>query len=218
MTRWLGIWASAILGALAATAFALFLRLPLPFEGFAAVAAGLLAFGITLTLVQFLPAAWIWTDAERLAHAFRKRHKISADRAESALSAITTAHGRAAALREQAAGFNAHLKDAAYDVADRLDGAAREIFYDPPSIEIHRKNLIRSDLIEEAVRAHAKLRQRRSESAQIEASRETLGRALASFQGATDAAEERVQNRILNEVTVSSETAETLLAPRREHT
>jgi hypothetical protein len=211
-------WIVAALAALAGAAFALAVRLPLPFEGFAiAVAAGL-AFVLTLALGLALPARLLWTDEERLTHAFRKRHQVSAARASDALQAITTAHRRASALRGASSGFAETLRAQTERAADLLDGVAREIFYDPSTLQVHRANLVRSDLIEDAVRAHAALRGRRASDAteaRLTASRGQVAAALAALEDAFDAAEARLAERSLTRVTVSSETAETLLAPRR---
>lgn len=209
-------WIMAVFAVVIAVAFALLVRLPLPFPGFAAVtAAGLAALG-TFALGLFLPPQMLWTDSERLFHAFRSRHRVSDARAADALEAITTAHGRAAQLRAVSEDFAEALKAQTIDVADTLDGIARELFYAPQSLNVHRKTLIRSELIEEAVTAHAALRARRSGRTedQLQQSRTKVATALTSLQEAFGADEERFANRILTEVDVSSSTAETLLAPR----
>ncbi|MEL6644213.1 MAG: hypothetical protein AAFQ79_09780 [Pseudomonadota bacterium] len=206
------------LAVIAAVAFALTVRLPLPFEGFAAIAAAALAGLLTFTLGLFLPPHWLWTDAERLVHAFRSRHQISDARAATALDAITTAHRRAAALREASVDFTDALRDQALRGADALDAAAREIFYDPDALSVHRANLIRAELIEDSVTAHAALKKRNRGvvNDQITQSREKVAAALTSLEGAFDAAEERAANILLTQVDVASSTAETLLAPRHK--
>ncbi|MEL6267933.1 MAG: hypothetical protein AAFR52_20245 [Pseudomonadota bacterium] len=208
----------AALSVVAAVAFALSVRLPLPFDGFAAVAAAGLAALLTVTLGLFLPPHWLWTDAERLIHAFRARHQISDARAATALDAITTAHRRAAALRAASSDFTESLRDQALRGADALDAAAREIFYDPDALSVHRANLIRAELIEDSVTAHAALRKRNQGVVddQIAQSREKVAAALTSLEGAFDAAEERAANILLTQVDVASSTAETLLAPRQK--
>ncbi|MEL6517690.1 MAG: hypothetical protein AAFQ39_08235 [Pseudomonadota bacterium] len=206
------------LAVITAVAFALTVRLPLPFDGFAAVAAAGLAGLLTFTFGLFLPPHWLWTDAERLVHAFRARHEISDARAATALDAITTAHRRAAALREASADFTDALREQALKGADALDAAAREIFYDPNALSVHRANLIRAELIEDSVTAHAALKKRNQGVVddQIAQSRDKVAAALTSLEGAFDAAEERAANILLTQVDVASSTAETLLA--RRHT
>ena len=54
----------AIFAAVLAAAFALGVRLPLPFEGFALLAAACLAFLGTLSLTAMAPVRWLWNDAE----------------------------------------------------------------------------------------------------------------------------------------------------------
>lgn len=211
-------WLLACGAAAAATIFALNARLPLPFEGFAALAAAALAFAGTLAAGLAFPARWLWSDEERLHHAFRARHGLSDTRAELALEAITRAHGRAARLRLASADFSDALRDAAERSADALDAAARDIFYDPVTLATHRATLLRSELVEEAVDAHARLRARSRGKAiepQIEASRDKVATALTSLEEALDAAGSRAADRLLIEVGVSSATAETLLKPRR---
>lgn len=220
MTRWLP-YALAALAAAAATGFALSFRLPMPFEGAAAVAAAGLAFLGTLAVGLALPARVLWSDTERLTHAFVTRHQISEGRAADALLAMTTAHRRADALRAKSASFTEALRKKTEAAADTLDEVAREIFYDPTSLQVYRANLVRADLIEETVSDHAKLRRRRASDAnasQLELSRSQVDKALTAFQEAFDQSEERLANRILTRVTVSSDTAETLLAPRRTPT
>ena len=99
-----------------------------------------------------------------------------------------------------------------------LDAAAREIFYDPDALSVHRANLIRAELIEDSVTAHAALRKRNQGVVddQIAQSREKVAAALTSLEGAFDAAEERAANILLTQVDVASSTAETLLAPRQK--
>lgn len=211
-------WLLAGVAAIGATAFALLVPLPLPFDGFAVLVAAALAFLTTVALGLLLPARLLWTDTERLTHAFRTRHNVSEARAGDALDAITTAHRRASALRQASTDFTDALRAKTERAADLLDGVARDIFYDPSTLPTYRANLVRADLIEEAVNEHAALRGRRASDAtktQLDASRGHVAAALDALEDAFDAAEERLANRALTRVTVSSETAETLLAPRR---
>lgn len=211
-------WIVAIPVVVLAVAFALLVRLPLPFEGFAAAVAAALAALFTFSLTLFLPAKWVWSDEERLVHAFRQRHKVSDDRAESALDAIRTAHRRAAKMRAVSRDFTESLRDRTDATADLLDAAALEVFYDPSSLPAHRANLIRSKLIEEAVDAHAELKRRGKTGTietQLEQSRGRVAAALDSLDYAFQETEKRLANRLLTDVDVASSTAETLLAPRR---
>jgi len=218
MTARLIPWIAALVAVAIAVTFAMVARLPLPFEGFAAIVAGVLAALLTFSLTLFLPPAWVWTDTERLVHAFEERHNLSGVRASSALEAIATAHRRASVIREAAPKFQAPLDAQALRAADLLDGVAREIFYDPKTFNTHRSNLIRSELVEDAVKTHAALRdrgERSSTGAQVQASRESVTTALTSLEDAFAQAEARVADQLLTEVVTASTTAETLLAPRR---
>ena len=210
-------WLVVIPAVVIAVVFVFVLRLPLPFDGFAAAAAAALAMILTLAFGLALPARLLWSDAERLAHAFSQRHAVSDASARVALDAITRAHDRAALLRGASGKFAEPLRARALELADRLDGAAREIFYDPDTLGVHRKTLVRSELIEEAVSAHATLRDRGesdANSAQIAESRARLGAALDALDDAFDASETRVADKLLAQVEVASATAETLLARR----
>ncbi|MEM1274166.1 MAG: hypothetical protein AAGF88_10130 [Pseudomonadota bacterium] len=210
-------WVAAFLAAIVAVGFALFVRLPLPFDYFAAVVAALLALILTFAIGLAWPAGWIWTDAERIRHAFARRHGLSDTRATLALDAITKAHRQAEVLRRAAPDFVETLQTHARAVADRLDAAAREVFYDPDALQVHRKTLVRAALIEEAVAAHLQLRRRGQQyanSAQMEESRARVAAALDALDTAFDAAETKLADRLLQQVDVASATAETLLAPR----
>lgn len=218
MTHRRAPWLVAIPAVVIAVAFALLVRLPMPFEGFAIVAAAAGALLLTLTFGLALPARLLWSDAERIAHAFSERHEISDASARVALDAITRAHDRASLLRGSSTRFAEPLKSRSETLADRLDGAAREIFYDPDTLGIHRKTLVRSELIEEAVMAHAQLRARGesdANSAQMTESRAKLGAALDALETAFDASEGQVADRLLAQVDVASATAESLLGRAR---
>ncbi len=211
-------WIAAGVTSVAAVIFAMTVRLPLPFEGFAALVAGVLAMMLTFALPLFLPPAWLWTDSERLSHAFEERHNLSGVRASSALEAIASAHRRASVIRNSAPKFQSPLKEQAYRAADLMDSAAREIFYDPGTFNMHRSNLIRAELVEDAVLTHARLRDRgeRNETGpQVQASRQAVVAALTSLEEAFAQAESRVADQLLTQVHTASTTAELLLAPRR---
>ncbi|MEM1233484.1 MAG: hypothetical protein AAGH70_05100 [Pseudomonadota bacterium] len=204
-------------GALAAAlsiAFALLVRLPLPFDGFAVLAAALLACVGTLALAALMPARWVWTDAERIRLAFQARHGLSDVAAGSALVAITGAHDRARSLRASAAAMREDVAGNVIAVADRLDAAAREIFYEPSGQRSLRGVLVRAELIEDAAKAHAALRQK-ADGAVQEASREKLLKAVAALDTAFEETDLMAAKGLLREVEVASDVAERLLTPRR---
>ena len=90
MSTRLSLCFSALISCGASIVFSWVTRLPLPFDGFAALTAALLAGLGTLCIVAWLPAKWVWSDVERLRHAFQARHGISEYAAGSALETITT--------------------------------------------------------------------------------------------------------------------------------
>ncbi len=204
----------ALVAAAASAAFAWLVRLPLPFPGFAVAAAAGLAFLGTLTLASWMPRPWLWTDAEALRHAFRARHGISDVAASSALEAISTAHLRAETLRRAATAMRADVADRVAAMADRLDAAAREIFYEPGRQRDLRAVLIRAELIVDAAKAHAALRRR--EHADTEAaSRQKLVAAVEALDAAFDETTLLAARGLLAEVEAASEVAETVLKPRQ---
>lgn len=207
-------WVAALVAAVVCVAFAWAVRLPLPFDGFAAIAAAGLAFLGTLTLLAWMPTNWVWSEAEQLRHAFQARHGVSDYAAGSALEAITKAHTRATALRGAAQAMRDDVAERVLAVADRMDAAAREIFYSPDRQRDLRAVLIRSELIEDAARAHAALR-RRDQSETEEASRQKLIAAVDALDVAFDQTELLVARGLLAEVEAASEVAETVLKPRR---
>ncbi|MEL6688883.1 MAG: hypothetical protein AAFP28_01080 [Pseudomonadota bacterium] len=206
---------AAVIAAVLSVAFALGLRLPLPIDGFAVAAAAGLAFLGTLALTAWMPASWVWSDAERLRLAFQARHGISDVAAGSALVAITTAHDRARALRVSAGAMREDMAEEVGAVADRLDAAAREIFYEPSNQRALRGVMVRSELIEEAASAHAALRQK-ADKAVEETSRAKLRTAVEALNAAFDATDLMAAKGLLREVEVASDVAERLLTPRRE--
>lgn len=215
----LSLLAIGFLACLASVAFVFSFRLPLPFDGFSVVAAaGLAALG-TLTLVSFMPTRWVWSDLERLRHAFRARHGMSDAAAQSALDTIVTAHARAATLRQLAAAMRNDVAETIRAVADRIDASAREIFYTPYQQRALRDVLIRSELIETATLAHASLR-RRAQKETEEASRQNLLAAVKALDEAFDQTDLLAARGLLAEVETSSSVAELVLKPRRplQHT
>lgn len=206
-------WVAAGLAAFLAAAFCWLVRLPLPFDGFAAVAATGLAFLGTLTLMSLMPRRWVWTDAEQLRHAYQARHGVSDYAADSALGAITAAHLRAETLRRAAQKMRADVADQIGVVADRLDAAAREIFYDPGRHRDLRAVLVRSELIEDAAKAHAALRARQQADTEDQ-SRDRLLVAVDALNAAFDQTDLLAARGLLAEVDVASSVAETVLKPR----
>lgn len=197
-----------------AVVFALLTRLPLPFDGFAALVASGLAFLGTLALTAWMPASWLWTERERLTLAFGDRHGISGGSASVALEAIASAHERATALRQASQVMRDDMAEKVGGLADRMDAAAREIFYVPDRVRDLRSVLVRSELIEDAARAHAALRKRGHKDTE-DASRAKLHAALDALDAAFDQTDLLAARGLLQEVEVASEVAETLLKPRR---
>lgn len=214
MTPGLTLWLCAGMSALFAVAFAWFVRLPLPFDGFAVLAAACLACLGTLSLVAIAPARWIWSEAEQLRMAFQARHGLTGTTAENVLDAIERAHLRAAVLREKAGHMRSDMAERVTATADRFDAAARELFYAPDRLRDLRAVLIRSELIEDAARAHASLRQRKQAQTE-DASRQKLLGAIEALDAAFDATDLMAARGLLAEVETASDVAETLLRPRR---
>ncbi len=207
-------WIVALLTAASSAGFAWLVRLPLPFEGFAIIVAGTLAALGTLTLIAWLPPSLVWTDAERLRLAFAARHDLSDGMAGAALAAIVGAHARAARLRQSASVMRDDMASALHDTADRLDAAAREIFYVPARQRALRTVLVRSELIEEAAQAHAALR-KRGQTETEDLSRDKLLAAVGALDAAFDQTDLMAARGLLQDVTVASDVAERLLTPRR---
>ena len=210
----LSLWGAALTAIALSVWFAWAVRLPLPFEGFAAVAAASLAFLGTLTLIAWMPRGWVWTEAEQLRQAFQARHGVSDYAAGSALEAITSAHDRASALRDAASVMRDDVGEKVVAVADRMDAAAREIFYEPERHRDLRAVLIRSELIEDAAEAHAALRRRKHAETE-DASRQKLIAAVDALDAAFDQTELLAARGLLAEVEAASDVAETVLKPRR---
>ena len=214
MSTRLSLCFAALIACGASIVFSWITRLPLPFDGFAVLAAALLAGLGTLCIVAWLPAKWVWSDVERLRHAFQARHGISEYAAGSALETITTVHQRAIELRTAATKMRSDVAEKVNTTADRLDAAAHEIFYEPDRHRALRAVLIRSELIEDAARAHSALRKRdQDETEQV--SREKLIAALSALDAAFDQSDLQVARGLLHEVEAASDVAETLLKPRR---
>lgn len=214
MTLVLRLFAAGLLACLMATAFVFYVRLPLPFAGFSIVVASAMAALGTLTLVAFMPQRWVWSDIERLHHAFRARHGLSDAAAKAALDTVTTAHGRADALRHSAHAMRDDVGGTVRAVADRIDAAAREIFYSPNQQRALRTVLVRAELIESAADAHAKLRRRAPRETQ-DASRQQLLLAVKALDHAFDQTDLLAARGLLAEVETSSSVAEMVLKPRR---
>ncbi len=213
MTPHLTLWVCALLAACGAIAFAWFMRLPLPFDGFAVLAAAGLAFLGTLTLVAIAPERWVWRDSERLRREFQARHGVSGAAADNVLETIERTHKRATVLRKSASHMRNDMAERILTTADRFDAAARELFYAPDRLRDLRAVLIRSELIEDAATAHAALRQRRQNETE-DVSRQKLSAAIEALEAAFDATDLMVARGLLAEVETASEVAETLLRPR----
>ncbi|MEM1373127.1 MAG: hypothetical protein AAGF78_01960 [Pseudomonadota bacterium] len=214
MTPGRSIFFAGAVAAILSVAFALLVRLPLPFDGFAILAAAGLAGLGTLAAASLMPARWVWTDAERIRLAFQARHGLSDVAAGSALVAITSAHDRARALRAAATGMREDVAPKVTAVADRLDAAAREIFYEPSGQRSLRGVLVRAELIEDAATAHVALRQK-ADAAVEEASRQKLLKAVTALDAAFEETDLMAAKGLLREVEVASDVAERLLTPRQ---
>ena len=211
-------WIAAALGLAVGILVPLFIRLPLPFPGFGAVAAALLALLTTFALLFAMPLRWLHSDDALLAHAFQARHGVSAQGATNALEAIQRAHRIASSLRSLSGNFVEALKVKAENAADLLDDAARKIFYEPRVLRQLQPALVRSEMIEELVQDHAKLKAMLDENASGEdtaqTSRARVGAALDALDTAMRSIDQAEADRILQRVEASSATAERLLAPR----
>jgi hypothetical protein len=208
-------WISAVIAAALAVGFVAFVRLPMPFPGFAAVSAAVLAAIITLALICYAPTRWLYSDSELLTHAFKKRHDISDTRAALALDALSTAHQRALLIRSAASSFVPDLQTRALQAANALDQAARHLYYEPQRLPSLRGPIVRSELVEEAVAAHHALRSEGATDRHAQASRDKLAPALEALEQAFQEANASFESQLLLQVEAASSTAETLLAPRR---
>ena len=209
-------WIAAGLAALCSLAFVLLVRMPVPFPGFTLLAGAILAALGTLTLAAWMPSRWLWTDQERLTHAFCAHHGISELGAENALAAITQAHARAETLRTNAAGFQDDVRARVEQAAERLDAGAREIFYDPARLRALQPILVRSELIEDAVRSHRALRGRaKGREDAIETSRGELLRGLDAIEAAFEESDLMAARGLIRDVESASSVAEMLLTPKR---
>ncbi len=211
-------WIAATTGIAVSVAALSILRFPLPFSGFAAVASGLCA-GLSCAAVLFtMPTRWLFSEEELIAHAFRERHGVSALGADYALRAVQRAHTRAVTLRQVAQSFAPELRQRSGEVADRLDAAARRIFYQPSALRELQPALVRSHLIEDLVHDHAALRNHvdaaGADDAVAAASRSRVADAINALDGALRAVDLESANRILTRIEVTSDVAETLLAPQ----
>lgn len=207
---------AGLLAVVAAVTFVALAPLPLVFPGSSLVLAALLAGMATVSFAAWMPEHWLWSEDERLAHAFKSHHALTAQSAETALSAISEAHRRAENLRSAAQGFHPDLKPAVLSAADRLDASAREIFYDPSRLRALRAIVNRSELIEDATRAHKALRARsKGQGATLTQSRETLLSALGALEEAFATSDLRVGKGHFDQVKIASSVAETLLRPRQ---
>jgi hypothetical protein len=204
----------ALIAALLASVFVLTQRLPLPFEGFAMLAAALLAGLGTLTLLAWAPIRWLWTDTDLIMAEFRRRHDITDLGAQNALTAITRAHAQASALRRAAGPMQPEMQTRVTGAADRLDQAARTLFYAPDRLRALQPVLSRAELIVEAAQSHHALR-RAPDSPQQEPSRAALRTAIDALHAAFDAGDARAAQSLLEKVETASGIAENLLSGTR---
>lgn len=203
------------LAALISVAFVYNVRLPFIFDGSVVVIAAVLAFVLCMTILAWLPAGWLWTDAEMLSHAFKSYHRLSDQGTNNALAAITETHARAADLRKLSVQFHKDLQSQVERAADQLDAGAREIFYQPSRLRALGPVLRRAELIEDATRAHKALRGRaKSDHATVALSRKKLAGALDALQSAFAQSDLAVARGHLEQVEIASSVAENLLSPR----
>lgn len=195
-------------------AASLFVNLPSLFPYSDAVVLGVVALIVALGLGLMLPDAWIYSDAQRLAHAFKAHHGVSGDRAEVALGAVASAHDAATRLRTADNGFRDDLKMAAGQAADRLDDVARLIFYKPDQLPKYQALVIRAESVIDAVEDHARVRARAVEASEVATSRDLALSGLTSLQGALDASQQREVASILGRIEANVATAEMLLRPK----
>ena len=123
-------------------------------------------------------------------------------------------HMRANRLRDAAKVMREDVSDQVRAIADRLDVAAREIFYTPERHSALRAVLVRSELIEDAARAHAKLRARKHADTE-QASRQKLVAAIDVLDAAFEQTDLLAAQGLLAEVEIASDVAETVLGRHR---
>ena len=214
---WAGL-IPALFAVLVTGALSLFLVLPSVFAYSDPVLLGAAASLLALGVGMMLPEGWYYTDAERLAHAFRSYHGVSGDRAVVALKAVEAAHSAATRLRQADTGLRGGFRDdlaaAADQSADRLDDVARLIFYKPDQLPKYQALIIRAESVIDAVEDHARLRMRAQNEAEIATSRDLASAGLSSLTEALDASQQREVAQILERIEVNVSTAETLLRPR----
>ncbi|MGR3468567.1 MAG: hypothetical protein ACU0CI_11890 [Shimia sp.] len=205
---------TALGAALAVAAFVWLLPPPvvLPAPMTSILAAGLLAALATLAIAAWMPPRWLWTESEQVRIAFQARHGLSDSAATAALAAITETHARATTLRRAAQAMRPDVAQRVEEAADRLDLAARDIFYTPDRHRQLRAVLVRAQLIEDAATGHAKLRAR-AQPATEEASRAKLLSALEALMAAFAETDLRAAQGLLAQVDAASEVAERLLKP-----
>ncbi len=170
----------------------------------------LLALGLGL----MLPETWLYSDAARLAHAFKEHHGVSGDRAEVALGAVGNAHSAAERLRAADTGFREDLSGQVALTADRLDEVARIIFYKPDQLPKYQALIIRAESVVDAIEDHGRLKAKAGSGDEVSASRGLALDGLESLQSALDASKSKEVAAILNRIEANVATAETLLRPR----
>ncbi|MEO1239075.1 MAG: hypothetical protein AAFW64_05325 [Pseudomonadota bacterium] len=207
-------FAPAIVAAAGVGALSLFLPMPILFPYADAVILGGAVFMLSVGLGLMLPDNWLYSDAERLAYAFKSHHGVSDDRAIVALRAVDAAHTAAVRLRRADNGFREDLAASALIAADRLDDVARLIFYKPDQLPKYQALVIRAESVIDAVEDHARVRARTINEGEVATSRDLAHAGLSSLLEALDASQQREVAQILDRVEVNVATAETLLRPR----
>ncbi len=211
-------WIAAAVSIGLTTLMLWFLRFPLPFQGFTALASGMLAALVCWAMLLAMPARWLHSEEALIAHAFQARHGVSAIGADNALGAVQQAHARAMTLRRVAGDFVPALRRQAEAVADRLDATARQLFYEPRAFRDLHAPLGRAELIEEVVHEHAALRGRIKAAGEGDsvkaASRARVSKALDALDEALRSVDLDRASQLLTSIEVKSEVAETLLRPQ----
>ncbi len=214
LNRQLVGWAPALLAALAVAGASWGLTLPPMFPFSDAVILGAATFGIAVGLGFMIPESWLYSDAQRLSHAFTQHHGVSGDRADVALKAVAVSHQAAERLRAADNGFRDDLRAGVVAAADRLDDVARLIFYKPDELPKYQALIIRAESVIDAIEDHAKVRDRAVDDAEVDTSRDLARSGLNSLLEALDASQQREVGAILGRIEANVATAEILLRPR----
>ena len=205
----------AVLAATTTAGLAAAAALPLPrlFPGSDAVLWGVLAGLLALGLAMMLPDRHLHSPHARLLHAFRTRHGVGQGRAEHALETASEVHERADRLRAAAADLEPEAARRATAIADRLDGLARAVFYDPARLSAVQPVASRSELVVEAAEGVARLAREAGGDMATPRAADDLAAALDALAAAFDDLDRRRALGVAQDVSVASQTAELLLSP-----